>query len=196
MPAILEDRLLSDFPDADGWHAFKYDEKDPAKPSYYRTHLEKINGLKGVDIVAGIQPHFHTLTLIEIKDFREHAHELKEKLRSGVLPLEILQKAVNTCSGLYLGSRHRDPMLDVNLRLAVLRPLQRLELIFFLAEDVVRQSLPERERKQKELSRRTRRQDILKRMKEKLGPLGIACDLAEVNNLPERCGWTVTIEAV
>lgn len=34
MPAIPEGRLVFDFPDADGWHAFNYDEKGPTKPSF------------------------------------------------------------------------------------------------------------------------------------------------------------------
>lgn len=191
MPAIPEGQLVFDFPDADAWHAFKYDEQDHDKPSFYRAHLERIDGLKGVDIVAGIRPNFHTLTLIEVKDFRGYAHELKEKLRSGEIPLEILQKAINTCSGLYLGARHGDVLLDPDLRLAVLRPAQRLELIFFLEEDSFQASLPEREKRQKELNRRTRRQDMLKKMKEKLGPLGIVCTLADLADLPARCGWTV-----
>jgi hypothetical protein len=197
MPVIIEGKegepnnLEFTFPDADSWHAFKYDEQDPAKPSFYREHLEKIDGIKGVDIVAGIRPDFHTLTLIEVKDFRGHAHDLKEELRSGAIPLEILQKALHTCSGLYLGARHRHPLLAADLRAAVLRPAQRLELIFFLAEDPVRASLPAHERRQKELSLRTRRQDILKKMREKFKPLGIQCDLADLNDLPDRCGWTV-----
>nr|GEZ60294.1 hypothetical protein [Tanacetum cinerariifolium] len=84
--------------------------------------LEKIDGLKGVDIVAGIRPMFHTLTLLEIKDFRQHAHALKEEIRLGTLVLEIVQKAVHTCGGLYLGARSNDALLDVELRAAPARP--------------------------------------------------------------------------
>lgn len=191
MPAIPEGSLVFDFPDADGWHAFKYDEKDKSKPGFYQECLEKIDGIKGVDIVAGISPGFHTITLIEIKDFRGHAHDLKEEVRNGTFPLEILQKAVHTCSGLYLGARHKTPLLAPDLRAAILRPSQRLEIIFFLAEDPVRPSMPAHERRQKELSLRTRRQDLLKKMREKLKPLGIQCDLADLDSLPARCGWTV-----
>ncbi|WP_210518650.1 hypothetical protein [Hymenobacter terricola] len=192
MPVIPEGSLLFDFPDADNWHAFKYDEKDKSRPGFYQECLEKTDGIKGVDIVAGISPGFHTITLIEIKDFSGHAHDLKEEVRSGAIPLEILQKAPHTCSGLYLGARNKTPLLAPDLRAAVRRPSQRLEVVFFLAEDPVRTSLPAHERRQKELSRRTRRQDLLKKMREKFKPLGIPCDLAELGDLPERCGWTVT----
>jgi len=68
MPAIPEGKHTFIFPDADDWHAFKYDERNTIQPGFYQTRLEKIDGLKGVDIVAGIRPEFHTLTLLEIKD--------------------------------------------------------------------------------------------------------------------------------
>ena len=194
MPAIIEGRLVFDFPDADFWYAFKYDDKeDPdAAPNFYRERVEKIDGIRGVDIVAGIRPHFHTLTLLEVKDFRGHANDLKAELRGGNIPLEILQKALHTCSGLYLGARCHDALLDADLRAAILVPPRRLELIFLLAEDPIRLSLPEQVRKNKSLNRRRRREDILTQMRRKLEPLGIVCDLADLDDLPPHRGWTVT----
>jgi hypothetical protein len=135
---------------------------------------------------------FHTLTLLEIKDFRHHAHALKEEICLGTLVLEIVQKAVHTCGGLYLGARSNDALLDVELRAAVLRPTQRLALVLFLAQDAVRSALPTPEKAKQEQNRRVRRQDMLKKIREKLGPLGIVCALAEIDDLPDRCGWTVT----
>ncbi|RZK17431.1 MAG: hypothetical protein EOO56_17970 [Hymenobacter sp.] len=187
MPAIPEGKHTFVFPDSEGWHAFKYDESD-----FYQAKLEKIDGLKGVDIVAGIRPMFHTLTLLEIKDYRHHAHALKEEIRLGTLMLEIVQKAVHTCGGLYLGARSNDALLDVELRAAVLRPTQRLALVLFLAQDAVRPVLPASEKVKQEQNRRVRRQDMLKKLREKLSPLGIVCTLAELGDLPDRCGWTVT----
>ena len=194
MPAITEGRLVFDFPYADSWYAFKYDDKeDPdAKLNFYRERVEKIDGVRGVDIVAGVRPHFPTLTLLEVKDFRGHADDLKAELRGGNLPLEILQKALHTCSGLYLGARCHDDLLAADLRAAVLAPPHRLELVFLLAEDPIRSSLPEPVRKKKTQNRRTRRLDILTQMRRKLEPLGMVCDLADVDDLPPHCGWTVT----
>lgn len=40
-------------------------------------------------------------------------------------------------------------------------------------------------------NRRVQRQDLLKKMQEKLKPLGIRCARADVSDLPARCGWTV-----
>ncbi|AMJ66677.1 hypothetical protein [Hymenobacter sp. PAMC 26628] len=192
MPVIPEDKLEFHFPEADSWYAFKYDEKDKGKFGFYRERIEKIDGMKGVNIVAGIGPNFPVLTLIEIKDFREDGKALREKMRTGEIPLEILQKALNTCSGLYLGARHQDPLLAADLRAAVLRPFQRIELIFFLVEAPLQPSPQERDTRQKENNRRTQRQDMLKKMREKLDPLGIRCALADLVKLPRNCGWTVT----
>ncbi|AMR26073.1 hypothetical protein A0257_02480 [Hymenobacter psoromatis] len=191
MPAIPEGKHTFDFPNSDDWYAFKYDEIDPTKPGFYQARLEKIDGLKGVDIVAGIRPAFHTLTLIEVKDFRHHAHALKEEMRLGTLLLEIMQKAIHTCGGLYLGARSNDALLDAELLAAMLRPTQRITLVLFLAQDAVRPSLPVWEKAKQEQNRQVRRQDMLKKLREKLGPLGIVCALAESNNLPKHCGWTV-----
>ena len=193
MPAIPEGTLLFNFPDADGWHAFKYDEQDPVKPSFYRERIEKIKGMKGVDIVAGIRPDFHDLTLLEIKDFRDDAPTLREKIASKEIPLEILQKALNTWAALCLGARNGDILLAPDLRAAILRPPRRLKLVFFLAQASILPSPQERDTRQKVQNRRVQRQDLLKKMREKLKPLGIQCDLADIGDLPERCGWTVTV---
>lgn len=191
MPLIPEGKHTFEFPDTDSWYAFKYDERSAPSMGFYQARLEKIDGLKGVDIVAGIRPMFHTLTLLEVKDFRHHAHALKQEVQSGTLLLEIMQKAVHTCGGLYLGARNKDILLDAELQAAMLRPSQRITLILFLAEEIVRPSLPASEKVKREQNRRVRRQDLLKKLREKLGPLGIVCALAEYGDLPDRCGWKV-----
>ena len=194
MPVITEGNLVFDFPDADAWHAFKYDNQEDradTSPNFYRERVEKIDGIRGVDIVAGVRPHFLALTLLEVKDFRGHAPDLREELRRGSLPLEVLQKALHTCSGLFLGARNHDALLAADVRAAVLAPPHRLELVFLLAEDRIAASLPEPVRKKKTQNRRTRRLDMLTQMRRKLAPLGIVCDLADLDDLPPHCGWTV-----
>lgn len=190
MPTIQEGNLVFDFPTADSWYAFKYDEDNP--PGYYRQRIDRIDGLKGVDIIAGQRPEFDTLTLIEIKDFRLDPKGLKEKVESGEIPLEILQKALNTCSALYLGARADDALLDSSLRAAVLRPCAAIKLIFFLEEASLPTSPHARDQRLKEQNRRVKRQDMEKKMREKLKPLGIDCRLAQLTALPRHCGWTVT----
>ena len=79
MPVIIEGKHQFDFLDADNWYVFKYDESDAVQPGFYRERIEPMKwkgednkpgeGLKGVDIVAGILPPLDDLTLLEIKDF-------------------------------------------------------------------------------------------------------------------------------
>lgn len=193
---IREGKHLFEFPDADGWHAFKYDETDPTKPGFYRerigvTQMKGQPGVRGVDIVAGIRPDFHDLTLLEIKDFREDEPGLREKVLTGEMPAQIVQKALHTWGALCLGARHGDELLLPELRTAILCPPQRLRVVLFLAQVPIRQSPNERDTRQKEDTRRRQRQGILTKMQNHLKPLGIQSDLADVGNLPDRCGWTV-----
>ncbi|MGI4866052.1 MAG: hypothetical protein ACRYFZ_19165 [Janthinobacterium lividum] len=197
MPAIPEGNLVFDFPDADNWHAFKYDDTDLTKPGFYRERIgvlqvKGMEGIKGVDIVAGIKPDFYDLTLLEIKDFREDEPGLREKVSTGEIPIEIIHKALHTWGALCLGARADDALLPDNLRTAILRPPQRLRVVFFLAQLPIRQSPNERDTRIKKENRRKQRQGILKRMQEGLKPLGIKSDLAGLGELPDRCGWTVT----
>ena len=142
--------------------------------------------------MAGIRPDFHDLTLIKIKDFRDDAAGLREKIRTKEIPLEILHKALNTWAALSLGARNADVLLDPDLRAAIQRPPQRLKLVFFLAQVPIQQSPQQRDTQQKQQNRRVQRNDLLKKIQEKLKPLGIQCYLADLDDLPKRCGWTVT----
>lgn len=199
---ITEGKHRFEFPDADDWHAFKYDEIDPIKLGFYRERIETIKwkgeagkpgeGLKGVDIVAGIRPTMDDLTLLEIKDFREDEPGLRAKVNTGEIPAEILLKTMHTWGALCLGARQGDDLLLPELRAAILRPPKRLRVILFLAQTPIRQSPNERDTRQKEDARRRQRLGILTKMQNHLKPLGIKSHLADVDDLPERCGWTVT----
>lgn len=195
MPTITEPddarqpRLAFAFPN--DWYAFRYDEKNPARLGFYKQRIEKIDGLKGVDIVAGPQPGFSSLTLLEVKDYRGRALKLRQKLKSGKLQREILQKALNTWAALHLGARMQDALLNAALRSAVLRPVERLDFIFFLAEDPIQPSPKASDTRKEIQNRRSRRLLEEKKLREKLTPLGIDCRLADVDDLPRRCAWEV-----
>lgn len=199
---IIEGKHQFEFPDSDDWHAFKYDETDVARPRFYRERIETIKwrgeadkageGLKGVDIVAGIRPTMDDLTLLEIKDFREDEPGLRAKVSTGEIPAEILLKTLHTWGALCLGARRGDDLLLPDLRAAVLRPPERLRVVLFLAQTPISQSPNERDTRQKEDTRRKQRLGILTKMQNHLKPLGIKSHLADVGDLPDRCGWTVT----
>jgi len=204
MPAIIEGKHRFEFPDAEGWHAFKYDEIDLAKPGFYRERIEAMKwkgedgqpgeGLKGVDIVASRLPELDDLTLLEVKDFREDEPGLRAKVSSGEMPAEILLKTLHTWGALSLGARHGDSLLLPELRAAILRPPTWLRVVLFLAQTPIRQSPNERDTRQKEDIRRKQRNAILTKLQNHLKPLGIKSQLAQAGDLPEHCGWTVTEE--
>ena len=201
MPAIIEGKHQFEFP-ADDWHAFKYDELDVAKRGFYRERIETIKwkgeagkpgeGLKGVDIVACIRSTMDDLTLLEIKDFRDDEPGLRAKVSTGEIPVEILLKTMHTWGALCLGARRGDDLLLPDLRAAILRPPKQLRVVLFLAQTPIQQSPNERDTRQKEDTRRKQRQGILTKMQNHLKPLGIKSHLADVGDLPTRCGWTVT----
>jgi hypothetical protein len=202
MPVITEGKHQFNFPDADDWYAFKYDEITTFQPGFYRERIEVIKwkgetgqpgeGLKGVDIVAGIRPAMDDLTLLEVKDFREDEPGLRAKVSTGEMPTEVLLKTMHTWGALCLGARHSDSLLLPDLRAAILRPPERLRLVLFLAQTPISQSPNERDTRQKEDTRRRQRLGILTKMQNHLKPLGIRSHLADVGDLPTRCGWTVT----
>ena len=199
---ITEGKHRFEFPDADDWYAFKYDEIDATRLGFYRERIETIKykgevgkpgeGLKGVDIVAGIRPDMDDLTLLEIKDFREDELGLRAKVSSGEMPAEVLLKTLHTWGALCLGARHRDDLLLPDLRAAILRPPERLQVVLFLAQTPISQSPNERDTRQKEDTRRKQRLGILAKMQNHLKPLGIKSHLADIGDLPKHCGWTVT----
>lgn len=199
---IIEGKHQFEFPDADDWCAFKYDEIDVARPGFYRERIETIKwkgevgkpgeGLKGVDIVVGIRPMMNDLTLVEIKDFREDEPGLRAKVSTGEIPAEVLLKTLHTWGALCLGARHGDDLLPTELRAAILRPPERLRVVLFLAQMPIRPSPQEGNIKQKAEMRRKQRLGIRAKMQNHLKHLGIQSILADVGDLPKHCGWTVT----
>lgn len=191
MPTIPDEkgRLLFHFPDADSWYALAYDDRN--NPGFYKTRMEVIDGTKGVDIVAGIQPGFARVLLIEVKDFRGYEAALAAELKAGTLLLEVLQKALHTCAGLYLAACGQHPLLPADLRAAMLRP-PLLKLIFFLQQDPLPDSPHAQTLKKAAHNRIVQRQDLAKKLREKLKPLGIGSELAELAHQPRNAGWTVT----
>ena len=191
MPIETEGKLTFDFPDGNvaKWYVLKYDDRQ--KPGFYKTRMEVIDGIKGVDLVAGQSPRFSQVWLIEIKDFREYQVELEAELKAGTLLLEVIQKAVYTCAGLYLAACGEHELIPAELRAATLRPPQ-WKLVLFLEQDPLPDSPHAQTLKKAAHNRVVQRQDIAKKLRAKLKPLGIGSDLAELGQLPRSAGWTVT----
>ena len=193
MPTKTEGKLAFHFPDtADHpaeWYVLKYDDRK--SPGFYKTRMEIIDGTKGVDFVAGIGPRFHKVLLIEVTDFRHNQEKLDADLKSGGLILEVLQKAIHSCAGLYLAACGQNSLIPADLRAAVLIPPQ-WKLILFLEQDPLPNSPHEQTTKKAAHNRVVQRQDIEKKLRAKLKPLGIGSVLAELTHLPRNADWTVT----
>ena len=209
MQTLTEGRLTFRFPEASAWYALRYDDR--TQPGFYKVRLEVIDGTKGVDFVAGARPDFRQVLLLEVKDFRGRQPELEAKLKPPTaaqvaqaraegrelkmpLVLEVQQKALHTCAGLYLAAGlPADPQLDTwllpELRTAMLRP-PRLKLVLFLEQDPLPDSPHAQTTKKAAHNRITQRQDITKKLREKLKPLGIGSELAELAQMPHPTGWT------
>jgi len=80
---IEEGRLAFEF--SDNWRVFKLDDHRD-----YREKIEKVDGTKAVDILGIFNE--TDLYLIEIKDFRGYRIESKDRLKDGVLAIEIAKK--------------------------------------------------------------------------------------------------------
>lgn len=188
MPTETEGKLTFNFPEGAAWYVLKYDDRQT--PGFYKTRMEVIDGIKGVDLVAGQSPRFSQVLLIEIKDFREHQVELEAELKAGTLLLEVIQKAVHTCAGLYLAACGQHELIPADLRTATLRPPQ-WKLVLFLQQDPLPDSPHEQTNKKAFHNRVVQRQDIAKKLRTKLKPLGIGSELAELDQLPKNASWTV-----
>ncbi|SNR99446.1 hypothetical protein [Hymenobacter mucosus] len=190
MPNILEGAFEFQFPNT--WHAVKYDgEKDkPAPPNYYLRHLEPINAIKAVDIVAAPPAPMRRLILLEVKDFREDDDDLQNKIETEHFPLEVVQKTLHTLSGLYLGVRAGDPEL-APFGTQILRVPEELEAVLFLEQIPISRGPNDKGYKYALHNRATQRQGIARRLKNALKPLGFRCSLVDASSVPSSAGWQV-----
>lgn len=97
MPSFNEGHLRFEFDDS--WVAVKYDEHRD-----YRESIGHLAGTKAVDFVA-----IHSdsqLYLVEIKDFRGHRIENRDRLKEGAIAIEIGQKVRDTIAGI-VAAHHR-----------------------------------------------------------------------------------------
>ena len=129
MPTVTEKGIRLDFP-AD-WVVVKYDgDTQSDNANFYRARIEsQVQNVRGVDIVSKAAGAATRLLLIEIKDYRistQTADQDSAKLRQTVL-----QKALNTLSGLYTAARVADPELH-SVANSLFEPGLRIEVVLLL----------------------------------------------------------------
>jgi hypothetical protein len=129
MPTVIEKGIQLDFP-AD-WAVVKYDgDTQSDNASFYRTRIEsQVQNVRGVDVVSQTTAPVNRLLFIEIKDYRvsvKTADQDSAKLRQTVL-----QKALNTLSGLYTAARVTDLELQ-RVATCLFEPRLLIEVVLLL----------------------------------------------------------------
>ncbi len=103
MTTFEEGNLAFDFDDS--WHVLKYDEETD-----YRSMVSGLQATKGVDFI-GVQDGT-TLFFIEVKDFRGHRIEARDRLHGGALADEIGHKVRDTVAGI-VGFQRTSTVRDI-----------------------------------------------------------------------------------
>ncbi|QKG55219.1 hypothetical protein GKZ68_00335 [Hymenobacter sp. BRD128] len=109
MPTKREKGIWLDFPE--GWGVVKYDgDSQTDNAGFYRAKIEhQVQHVRGVDVVSLTPTPDNRLLLIEVKDYRESASSADKEAKK--LRQTVIQKALNTVSGLFAAARTGDPEL-------------------------------------------------------------------------------------
>jgi hypothetical protein len=175
MPEITEGNLAFRFPDT--WSVSKFDEGNGfAKRNF--GHDAKM-----VDILAlGQRP---PLILIEIKDFRRHAIENKERMKTegnDPVHLEVARKVRDTLSILVAAYRSADEDLSPYCHYLFGNAKGPVEAILFLEEDEIRAKTATGHRD---------RPGIERNLKKQLKMYQIRCLVQRRRTMPEQHPWSV-----
>lgn len=131
MPTIIDEGSLR-FSFPENWPVIKYDET-----KFYRLNIIPTgSNSKAVDIIAVPNPELNKILMIEVKDFRGYGTENKNRITSGELVVEIIEKALDTLSVLYLAKYCRNNEF-ADFVTNHLTPPIKIELVLFMEEDAV-----------------------------------------------------------
>ena len=190
MPTIIEKGIQLDFPP--GWAVAKYDgDTQSPNASFYRNCIEsKVQNVRGVDVVSLTPGPTVRLLLIEVKDYRisnQTAEKDSVKLRQTVV-----QKALNTLSGLYAAARTNDPELRT-VASCIFQPGLRIEVVLFLE----RPPLPVAPRTVAQKLRRQNPQsaidDLRLQLTSRLNALGMAFELRSSSTMKLPDAWLARV---
>jgi hypothetical protein len=179
MPEITEGRLVFRFPD--DWTVVKYDDARG-----FAVRRVMIDGTKKVDILALSPAPQARLLIIEVKDFRDHAIENRDRMAldgSDPLHIEVAMKVRDTMAILVAAYRARDERLAPvcsHLFGGADRPV---DVILFLEEDEPRVRTARGYRD---------RSNIQQSLKGILRPYGFRCHVQRRRTLPADSPWSVS----
>jgi len=128
MPVTIEEEFLR-FRFEDTWVVIKYDD--------HRDYLERIRRLpetKAVDFVAVFDERF--FYFIEVKDFRGHRIENRDRVKDGELAIEVAQKVRDTIAGI-VAAHHRRSTEDWSRFIECLtNPEHPVRVLLWLEDDL------------------------------------------------------------
>ena len=167
----------------------KYDGDLKAEnASFYRTRIEsRVQNVRGVDVVSYSPEPNERLLLIEIKDYR--VSEKTAENDSGNLRQTVVQKALNTLSGLYAAARVHDVEL-YTVAAGLFRPTLRIEVILFLERPplpVAPVTVAQKFRRQNPLSAL---ENLDLQLTGTLAALGLEFQLRDTATMRPSDGWT------
>ena len=188
MPTIFDEgQLRFTFPNH--WYAVQYDATN-----FYRHQIIPTGAnLKAVDFIAVPHPDHNQILMIEVKDFRGHAAENDERIVSGDLVSEIIEKAMHTLSGLYIVKYYNNAEL-ANYVADALTPPAKIELVLFMEEDaVIVLAKNDTKGKLRKLQKEQRIDDMVLSLRQKLkNTVGIRTKVLNTERIEARDGFTVT----
>lgn len=172
--------------------AIKYDDT-----FFYRKHIEKCKGIvkcekdkkecevgtKAVDIL-GLDK--NPLFMIEIKDFRQHRIENKERIKNTELATEFSLKVRDTLAGLYGAFRNHNEELKIFYSHLFHKKDQpnSIKAILLLEEDLIKNSFEEK-------SRKSRKKELRTKIEQQLGFLSLQAHVVSISEINQIQGWKV-----
>ena len=189
MPTVTEKAISLDFPP--GWAVVKYDGDVTAdNANFYREKIEhQMQNVRGVDVVCQAPEPDNRLVLIEVKDFRQSATPAEKSI--GLLRQTVLQKALNTLSGLFLAARARAPELTPVTR-RLLNATLPIEMVLFLERPIAPVSHDTREKFRKQ-NPRNAIHNLALDLSSTLHALGLEFHLRSSLTMQTRDGWSARL---
>ena len=187
MPIVAEKGIRLDFPT--DWAVVKYDgDTQSDNASFYRTRIEsQVQNVRGVDVVSKAAGLPSRLLLIEIKDYRvstQTADQDSAKLRQTVL-----QKVLNTLSGLYAAARVADPELHPVAN-SLFEPGLRIEVVLLLESPPLPIAPQTTAQKFRRENPQKAKSDLQLELTSRLSALGLEFHLRSSATLSQLDGWS------
>ena len=190
MPTKQEKGIFLDFPPT--WAAIKYDgDTQVDNAGFYRAKIEhQVQNVRGVDVVSLAPASDNRLLLIEVKDYRISTNSADKEAKK--LRQTVIQKALNTVSGLYAAAR----IGDAELRPVTARMFKAelvIEVILLLEQPPVASSPLTTAAKFRKQNPQTAINDLRLDLNSILSDLGFTFYLRSSSTMQARDGWTVRL---